>query len=146
MKTLGEITGEQAQGVKKVLDTIFSPDKASRGQLSLTEVLEDPDLDLSSVDFLPSGDELIQFLSRRALDQSVFVRKSALQVLENILKTSDSLMAEDLVAVMAEHCRDSSLAVRKQRVAKNLPREGDPGVYMGAGSFPSHLGRGGQGQ
>ena len=116
LKTLGEITGEQAQGVKKVLDTIFSPDKASRGQLSLTEVLEDPDLDLSSVDFLPSGDELIQFLRRRALDQSVFVRKSALQVLENILKTSDSLMAEDLVSVMAEHCRDSSLAVRKQMV------------------------------
>eukprot|EP00092_Neocalanus_flemingeri_P019653 GFUD01021285.1.p1 GENE.GFUD01021285.1~~GFUD01021285.1.p1 ORF type:complete len:1759 (-),score=675.16 GFUD01021285.1:47-5323(-) len=116
LKTLGDITGEQTGGVKEVLDTIFSQGKATRGKLSLTEVLEDETLDLSNVDFLPSGGELIQFLRRRALDQSVFVRKSALQVLENILKTSDSLLADDLVEVMAEHCRDSSLAVRKQMV------------------------------
>ena len=44
----------------------------------------------------------------------MFVWKLALQVLENILKTSDSVMLEDLVSVMAEHYRDSSLAVMKQ--------------------------------
>ena len=72
--------------------------------------------DLTSVLILPSGREIITFLRKRALDQSVFVRKSALQVLENILKTSTSLMADDLVSVLAEHCRDPSLAVRKQMV------------------------------
>ena len=36
--------------------------------------------------------------------------------MENILKTSDNLLADDLVSVLAEHCRDSSLAVRKQMV------------------------------
>ena len=46
----------------------------------------------------------------------MFVRKSALQVLGNTLKTSGSLMVEDLVSVMAKHCRDSSRAVRKQMV------------------------------
>ena len=50
------------------------------------------------------------------MDQSVFVRKSTLHVLENILNTSDSLIVEDLVAVMFDHCRDSSLAVRKEMV------------------------------
>ena len=107
-KKLEEITGEQVDCMKEVLDTIFAPDKASRGQVSLTDVLDDPNLDLSNVDFLPSGDELIQFLRSRALGQSVFVRNSANQVLENILKTSDYLMAWD--------CRDSSLEVRKQVV------------------------------
>ena len=116
LNTLGEITGEQADSVKEVLDTIFAQDKASRGPLSLTDVLKDPNMDLPNLDFLPSGDELIQFLRRRALDQSVFVKKSAFQVLENILQTSDTLMAEDLVSVLAEHCRDSNLALRKQMV------------------------------
>ena len=69
-----EITWEQAQGVKEVLDTIFSQDKASRFKLSFTYLLEDPYLDLSNVESLPSGDKLIQLLRRRALDQSVFVR------------------------------------------------------------------------
>ena len=45
-----------------------------------------------------------------------YFHHSALQVLENILKTSDNLLADDLVSVLAEHCRDSSLAVRKQMV------------------------------
>ena len=39
LKTLGGITGDQGRGVKDVLDTIFSQDKASRGKLSLTDML-----------------------------------------------------------------------------------------------------------
>jgi hypothetical protein len=116
LKTLREITGEQVDGVKELLDTIFAQDKATRGQFSITDLLEDPNLDLSNVDFLPSGAELIQFLRRTALDPSVFVRESALQILEIILKTSGSLMAED--------CRDSSLAVKKKE-KYSLPA-GDP--------------------
>jgi len=84
-KILGEITGEQPDRVKEVLNTISAQDKASRGQLSLTDVLKDPNMDLPIFDFLPSGDELIQFLRRRAFDHSVFVKKPAFQVLENLL-------------------------------------------------------------
>ena len=116
LKSLGDITTEQSQEVRQIISRIFSPDKADRGQVSITELLASEDTDLANVDILPSGREIIQFLRKRALDQSVFVRKSALQVLENILKTSTSLMADDLVSVLAEHCRDPSLAVRKQMV------------------------------
>ena len=116
LKSLGDITTEQSQEVRQIITTIFAPDKADRGQVSITDMLDSEDTDLASVDILPSGREIITFLRKRALDQSVFVRKSALQVLENILKTSTSLMADDLVSVLAEHCRDPSLAVRKQMV------------------------------
>ena len=116
LKSLGDITTEQSPEVREVITRIFSADKADRGQVVMTQLLEDEDTDLAAVDLLPSGAELIAFLRKRALDQSVFVRKSALQVLENILKSSTSLVAGDLVSVLAEHCRDSSLAVRKQMV------------------------------
>ena len=116
LKSLGDITTEQSQEVKQIITKIFAEDKADRGQVSITEMLDSEDTDLENVDILPSGREIITFLRKRALDQSVFVRKSALQVLENILKTSTSLMADDLVTVLAEHCRDPSLAVRKQMV------------------------------
>ena len=116
LKSLGDITTEQSQEVREIISRIFALDKADRGHVSITEMLQSEDTDLVNVDLLPSGRELIQFLRKRALDQSVFVRKSALQVLENILKTSTSLLVDDLVSVLAEHCRDPSLAVRKQMV------------------------------
>ena len=116
LKSLGDITTEQSQEVKQIITKIFAPEKADRGQVSITEMLDSEETDLENVDILPSSREIITFLRKRALDQSVFVRKSALQVLENILKTSTSLMADDLVTVLAEHCRDPSLAVRKQMV------------------------------
>ena len=61
--TLREIIGEQVDRVKEVLETIFAQYEASRGQLSQTDVLED----LSKLDFLSSGDELIQFLREEIL-------------------------------------------------------------------------------
>ena len=44
------------------------------------EILEDPDTDLSQINPLPSAHAFIDFLRRRALDDSVYVRKNALQV------------------------------------------------------------------
>ena len=115
LKILGDITTDHTPAVRELITKIFAPDKPERGPLNMTELLQE-DVDLAAVDLLPSSRELLKFLRCRALDQSVFVRKSALQVLENILRTSNSLMAEDLVCVLAEHCRDPSLAVRKQIV------------------------------
>ena len=43
-------------------------------------MLQDPDSDLSSVDPIPSTDDFVDFLQRRALDDSVYVRKNALPV------------------------------------------------------------------
>jgi hypothetical protein len=81
-------------------------------------LLEEDDVDLAEIDPLPSTEAFLEFLRKRALDESVYVRKNALQVLENILKFSDNLhmLGEDLISILAEHCRDSSLMVRKQMV------------------------------
>ena len=61
------------------------------------------------------ADTFLDFLRKRALDESVYVRKSALQVMENIMK-SGGVVSEDLIKILAEHCRDSSLMVRKLMV------------------------------
>ena len=44
------------------------------------EILQDPEADLSEINPLPSTHAFIDFLRRRALDDSVYVRKNALQV------------------------------------------------------------------
>ena len=48
--------------------------------MDFVEILKDPDADLSEVNPLPSTYAFIDFLRRRALDDSVYVRKNALQV------------------------------------------------------------------
>ena len=122
LKTLADITAEQSGGVQQLLQQIFTSNTGSRREegRGLAELLQDPAADLARLEqeLLPSRQELVMFLRRRALDQSVMVRRSALQVLENILRSSQELMVDSLVKVMAEHCRDSSLAVRKQMVAR----------------------------
>ena len=88
----------------------------SSGSLDFLKLLEDPSSDWSEVNPLPSTTSFIGFLRKLALDESVYVRKNALQVLENILKLSGNVLSEDLIQILAEHCRDSSLMVRKQMV------------------------------
>ena len=48
--------------------------------IDFVEILEDPEADLSGINPLPSTHSFIDFLRRRALDDSVYVRKNALQV------------------------------------------------------------------
>ena len=62
LKTLGDITTDQSDEVKEVITKIFSPGKADRGQVVITDIIEDDDADPNSLDLLPSGSELIQFL------------------------------------------------------------------------------------
>ncbi|XP_075822590.1 condensin-2 complex subunit D3 isoform X1 [Microtus pennsylvanicus] len=64
---------------------------------------------------IQSGERcFMEMLRKRTKDEKINVRKSALQVLVNILKHCDiSLMEEDLF-ILQEHCRDPALSVRKQ--------------------------------
>ncbi|KAH0516509.1 Condensin-2 complex subunit D3, partial [Microtus ochrogaster] len=64
---------------------------------------------------IQSGERcFMAMLRKRTRDEKINVRKSALQVLVNILKHCDiSLMEEDLF-ILQEHCRDPALSVRKQ--------------------------------
>lgn len=55
----------------EIMDPIFSQGKASRDQLSLLDVLEEPNIHLSNLDFLPFGNRLIQFLRKSSRSVSV---------------------------------------------------------------------------
>ena len=134
LQALSEITAANNNTMATVIKNIFSESDPNtetskhHGNIDFVELLRDPQADLTKVNPLPSTDSFIDFLRRRALDDSVYVRKSALQVLENILKFNDSQepsssglllkskYGRELVGILAEHCRDPSLMVRKQMV------------------------------
>ena len=132
LQTLADVTATASDNpiVADVITNMFesqasgpsTPGESEPGTVDFVELLQDPEADLSSLNPLPSSEAFIDFLRQRALDESVYVRKNALQVLENILKfyakKSQNLepLALELVGILAEHCRDPSLLVRKQIV------------------------------
>uniref|UniRef100_A0A2P2I5C0 Condensin-2 complex subunit D3-like n=1 Tax=Hirondellea gigas TaxID=1518452 RepID=A0A2P2I5C0_9CRUS len=65
---------------------------------------------------MPNATMVIALLKRRARDDKVTVRKSALQVLENLLKLDEAMVTKDNLKVFCDHCRDPALLVRKQMV------------------------------
>ena len=116
LQTLAEITAANNRTMAKVIQNIFEDIEAvgpsSNEPIDFVELLQDPNVDLSTINPLPTTDAFIEFLRRRALDDSVYVRKNALQVLENILKfsagTSDnsgllkSQYGQELVKILSE--------------------------------------------
>ena len=60
--------------------------RANHEHVDFVEIFQDPDADLSEINPLPSTHAFIDFLRRRALDDSVYVRKNALQVRSLISK------------------------------------------------------------
>ena len=123
LSTLADVTSNAHENavIADVIKNLFS--NSDESQLKRTvdffELLNSPDEDLKKVNPLPKSADFIEFLRRRALDDSVFVRKHALQVLENILRYYSSQRqtlsqeALDLVSILTEHCRDPSVMVRK---------------------------------
>ena len=101
------------------------------------------------------------------MDQSGPVRKAGLQVLQNLVRLPSLAASRDsLIEVLVDHCRDSSLAVRKQMVISltdllkvrdcpsiysfycnislpDLPRGGPTGPDLGGRRFPCNPGCGG---
>ncbi|XP_045592017.2 condensin-2 complex subunit D3-L [Procambarus clarkii] len=62
----------------------------------------------------PNAARVVSMLRRRALDDKVTVRKSALQALENLMRLDNEMLSDKNLEVLLEHCRDPALLVRKQ--------------------------------
>lgn len=126
LNTLADVTSKADENpiIADVIYSLFDPNMQpsnSKKTVDFADLLQNPDADISKVNPLPKSDEFIDFLRKRALDDSVFVRKHALQVLVNILRYYSSHQTQDLeesaldlVSILSEHCRDPSVMVRKQ--------------------------------
>uniref|UniRef100_A0A8D2B8Q5 Condensin-2 complex subunit D3 n=1 Tax=Sciurus vulgaris TaxID=55149 RepID=A0A8D2B8Q5_SCIVU len=57
---------------------------------------------------------VMAMLRKRIRDEKTNVRKSAVQVLVNILKHCDILGMEEDLSILQDHCRDPAVSVRKQ--------------------------------
>merc|ERR1719376_1462002 len=65
---------------------------------------------------LPNGRMVMGLLRRRALDDKVMVRKSALTVLENLMKNYKDMVNKENLQVLCQHCKDFALMIRKQSI------------------------------
>ncbi|KAL5006443.1 hypothetical protein ScPMuIL_015249 [Solemya velum] len=63
---------------------------------------------------LVDDDGVISMLRRRAQDEKVNVRKSALQAIESFIRFEGASYRKEDIEVLKERCRDPSLTVRKQ--------------------------------
>ncbi|XP_071518098.1 condensin-2 complex subunit D3-like isoform X2 [Panulirus ornatus] len=91
--------------------TMFTTPHIPNNNINLESPLnieEEEDLDL------PNAVRVVSMLRRRALDEKVTVRKSALQVMENLMRLDNEMLSDRNLEVLVEHCRDPSLLVRKQ--------------------------------
>eukprot|EP00095_Tigriopus_kingsejongensis_P003824 maker-scaffold2482_size15237-snap-gene-0.3 protein:Tk03824 transcript:maker-scaffold2482_size15237-snap-gene-0.3-mRNA-1 annotation:"condensin-2 complex subunit d3" len=121
LQTLADITAANNPIIVTVIQSMMDqsaqigsqPNAALENMVDFVELLEDESKDLGAINPLPSAACFTEFLRKRALDESVYVRKNSIQVIVNILKFSADLLQEDLVSILSEHCRDSSLMVRK---------------------------------
>ncbi|TRY62148.1 hypothetical protein TCAL_11306, partial [Tigriopus californicus] len=119
LQTLADITAAHNPTIIMVIQSMMEkPTESSTpmgndDMVDFVELLGDEKADLARIHPLPSAACFTEFLRKRALDDSVYVRKNALQVIVNVLKFSEDLVRHDLVSILSEHCRDSSLMVRK---------------------------------
>lgn len=130
LNTLADVTAKADENpvIADVINSLFDSQIVENATqtvdfLDLLGSIEDKLDDNLNINPLPKSQDFIEFLRRRALDDSVFVRKHALAVLENILRyyshQEDQVLAPqalDLVSILSEHCRDPSVMVRKQIV------------------------------
>ncbi len=92
LSTLADVTSKAHENdvIADIIKALFDPslnDANAKRTVDFLELLQNlEDSDLSKVNPLPKSEDLIDFLRKRALDDSVFVRKHALAVLENILR------------------------------------------------------------
>ncbi|XP_068212187.1 condensin-2 complex subunit D3-L [Palaemon carinicauda] len=91
---------------------------------------------------LPNAAMMVSMLHRRAVDEKVIVRRSALQVLENLMKLDKELLNVKNVEVLMEHCRDPALLIRKQMITSlsalvdAYPENQDVIIFWIKGVFP----------
>ncbi|ROT83248.1 putative condensin-2 complex subunit D3 [Penaeus vannamei] len=92
--------------------TVFTTPHIENNNINMESPLELEDEDLD----LPNASLVVSMLHRRALDDKVTVRKSALQVLENLMRIDNEMLTDKNIEVLVEHCRDPALIIRKQMV------------------------------
>ncbi|KAK3873393.1 hypothetical protein Pcinc_021594 [Petrolisthes cinctipes] len=96
--------------------TVFTTPHISPNNINIESPL-DLENDLGEEDedlHFPNASMVVAMLLRRAQDDKVTVRKSALQVVENLMRLDNEMLSEKNLEVLVEHCRDPALVMRKQ--------------------------------
>ncbi|XP_047737385.1 condensin-2 complex subunit D3 [Hyalella azteca] len=100
---------------------VFTTPHVENNQFNLESPLEDIESSPNdkenevSVD-MPNAAMVLTLLTRRCRDDKVTVRKSALQVLENLTKLDNQMLTKANLQIFCDHCRDPALLIRKQMV------------------------------
>lgn len=119
LSILGDCIESRLQSVSELFDVIFG-ERAVEPQQE--EDAEEPDiLDLLqreepveiSPTLLPPASALLDLLKERAMDDKVYVRKNALQLLLDISRRHRRYLNKDMLKLLGDSCRDVALVIRR---------------------------------
>ena len=121
----GECIESQHTTVADIFKRIFStteqqPMSLGDQEETATDILEllqqeeeeDQPAALSTA-FLPSATAILELLKERAVDDKVYVRKNALQLLLTLVKHNQQFLTKDLLQLLGNSCMDMSLLIRR---------------------------------
>ena len=117
----GECIESQHNSMNDICNTIFSPElqptsHADREETDLLDLLdllqEEGEAEVPSA-LLPSATAILGLLKERAVDEKVYVRKSALQLLLTLVKRNRQLLSKDLLKLLGDSCMDVALLIRR---------------------------------
>lgn len=62
---------------------------------------------------LPKASSILSLLKERGVDDKVYVRKNALQLLFTIVKRNSHFLTKELLKLFGDSCRDVALLIRR---------------------------------
>ena len=114
----GECIESKHSTMVDIFNTIFSSEQqqtslTDREETDLLDLLhEESEAEISSA-MLPSAAAVLGLLKERAIDEKVYVRKSALQLILTLAKRNRQLLTKDILKLLGDSCMDVALLIRR---------------------------------
>lgn len=113
----GECIESKHHTMVEIFNTIFSSElhqtlPTDREEIDLLDILQEEEVEISPT-LLPSATAVLGLLKERAIDDKVYVRKSALQLLLTLVKRNRQLLSKDILKLLGDSCMDVALLIRR---------------------------------
>ncbi|XP_076160819.1 condensin-2 complex subunit D3 [Ptiloglossa arizonensis] len=109
MAIIAEFTESDNEIDKAVFQTIFKVSDPDKKFFTFDDIKDALSKDIN---LLPGSNVLINMLTERIEDERAMIRRSALQILKNLILMFPTLMNE-VIPVVSRRCRDPTLTVRR---------------------------------
>ncbi len=114
---LGDCIESRSESMVELFNLIFGNEAHAGDQdqeeVDLLELLQAEEPIVVSPALLPSASALLDLLKDRAVDEKVYVRKNALQLLLDIARRHGRYLNQEMLKLFGNSCRDIALLIRR---------------------------------